>query len=175
MEVFMTKTNLLRAFAGIVISLTLIFSGAPSAQAKSINEIATVVQIVPPMHDSLILDRPKWRDPNNRWQDSGVYKVWDGVPKWIRDLGLCIRKHESIEQGHYRAHNGGSSASGAYQFLDGTWQGIAKWVKVDGEFVARKYSAANHAPAWVQDAVFIHSIRDGGIHNWNGTHCGYGT
>lgn len=105
------------------------------------------------------------------YKDSNVPDVWKSVPKWIRELGLCIRKHESINAGHYKAHNGSSSASGAYQFIDATWQGNAYWTKVSGEFVARKYEAANHAPAWVQDAVFIHSIRKGGFSNWLGTNC----
>lgn len=76
-----------------------------------------------------------------------------------------------MNAGHYAAHNGSSSAAGAYQFLDGTWRGNAKWTKVRGVFVARAYRAANHAPAWVQDAVFIHSVRHGGLSNWAGTNC----
>ena len=110
------------------------------------------------------------RSAASRYMDSG-HDVWGDTPRWIRDLSLCIRKHESLTAGHYKAHNGTSSAAGAYQFLDGTWQGNAKWAKWRGEYVARKYKAANHAPAWVQDVVFVHSITNGGIKAWRGTGC----
>lgn len=110
------------------------------------------------------------RQMANRFMDSG-HMIWAKTPAWIRHLSLCIRKHESINAGHYTAHNGTSSAAGAYQFLDGTWQGNAKWAKWNGKYVARQYKAANHAPAWVQDIVFIHSIKRGGIRAWNGTGC----
>lgn len=123
-----------------------------------------------PEDDRWRVQRPN-RGGAGRYLDSNVPEVWKGVPLWVRQVGLCIRKHESIMAGHYKAHNGSSSASGAYQFLDGTWQGVAKWTKVKGEFVARKYAAANHAPAWVQDSVFIHSVLDGGLSNWRGTGC----
>jgi len=101
----------------------------------------------------------------NRWQDSGA-SVWEDTPTWIRDLGLCIRRHESLHAGHYNAENPSSTASGAYQFLDGTWRGIAKWVKG-----AEGYRRASDAPPMIQDKVFIHSILHGGIHAWNGTWC----
>lgn len=108
---------------------------------------------------------------NTHYDDSG-HHVWDNTPPWIRDFGRCVRHHESFHSGHYRADNPGSTASGAYQFLDGTWSGNAKYTKG-----AKKYAhlPASVAPPWVQDKVFIHSINHGGIHNWDGTNCGYGT
>ena len=108
----------------------------------------------------------------NMYQDSGHF-AWSGEPIWVRELAACIRTHESRHD--YRAHNATSSAAGAYQFLDGTWQGNAKWTKYQGEYIATKYKAANHAPAYIQDLVFMHSIDEGGVLNWRGTHCGYGT
>jgi len=108
---------------------------------------------------------------SNRYQDSNS-DVWNGVPKWIRELSLCIRKHESIDLGHYRAENPNSTASGAYQMIYRFWHGNAKWVPI-----AKKWAngPAGKAPAHVQDAVFIHSIRNGGVLAWKGTNCGYGT
>ena len=104
----------------------------------------------------------------NRWHDSGDTRAWSHVPLWIRSLSLCVRRHESMQAGHYRAHNGHSSAAGAYQFLTGTWQGNAR-----GQRLTRPWShtTANRAPAWVQDAVFVWAIRHGGIHAWHGTSC----
>ena len=119
-------------------------------------------------------ERPK-RTPavgQNRWHDSGDIRVWKGVPRSARDVWLCIRRHESIEAGHYRAVNGaGSSATGAGQWLLGTWSGIKQWVKVDGKFVARPYRQAKDAPPWVQDAAFVHVWRHDGLSMWHGTWC----
>lgn len=104
-----------------------------------------------------------------RYQDSN-HEIWETVPKWIRELAECIRQHESRH--NYRAENGGphggSSAAGAYQFLQGTWTGNAKWVRIAKPYA---HKPASHAPKYVQDAVFIHSIKHGGIKNWNGTYC----
>jgi hypothetical protein len=107
----------------------------------------------------------------NRYQDSNG-EIWKGVPKWIRELSLCIRKHESLNMGHYEAENPNSTASGAYQMIYAFWHGNAKWVPI-----AKRYAKgpAGNAPAHVQDAVFIHSIRNGGVLAWKGTNCGYGT
>jgi hypothetical protein len=104
----------------------------------------------------------------NKWQDSGARAVWHGKPKWIRDLGLCIRNHESIEAGHYRAENPTSTAAGAYQFLQSTWTGNAKHTPLAKPWA---YKPASAAPPYAQDAVFIHSIEHGGIRAWRGTGC----
>ena len=108
----------------------------------------------------------------NMYKDSG-HAAWSSEPEWVRKLALCVRQHESRHD--YKAHNATSSAAGAYQFLDRTWQGNAKWTKYHGKYIAKQYKAANHAPAYIQDLVFIHSINEGGVLNWKGTHCGYGT
>jgi len=100
-----------------------------------------------------------------QYHDSNHPEVWDKTPKWIRELAMCIRKHESHH--NYRAKNPISTASGAYQFINATWVGNARWVTD-----ASKYPTAKSAPAHIQDSVFIHSIRNGGIHNWDGTGCG---
>jgi hypothetical protein len=110
-----------------------------------------------------------------RYYDSNVAKVWLNVPSEARRFWLCVRNHESRRSGHYDAHNGSSSAAGAGQWLTGTWQGVAKWVKVNGKYVARQYPTADRAPAWVQDAAFVHVWNRHGQSMWRGTHCGYGT
>jgi muramidase (phage lysozyme) len=104
--------------------------------------------------------------------DSG-HAVWWKTPRWIRDLGLCIRRHESINAGHYKADNGTSTASGAYQMIQATWDGNARYARWKGHYVARPYvgKPASSAPQWVQDVVFIHSIERGGIKAWHGTWC----
>lgn len=111
------------------------------------------------------------RSEATRFHDSGVQEVWRGVPARARLVWLCIRRHESLHSGHYRAANPNSSASGAGQWIDSTWRGVARWVKVDGKFVARKYSRAMHAPAWVQDAAFVHVWKHDGLSMWRGTYC----
>lgn len=117
-------------------------------------------------------ERPT-RGGAGRFLDSNVAAVWDGVPFWIRRFLACVRQHESHH--NYRAENPVSTASGAYQYIDGTFRGVAKWVKVNGHRVAVQYRRASDAPAWVQDATAIHTVRNGGLLAWRGTGCGYGT
>lgn len=57
-----------------------------------------------------------------------------------------IKKRES--GGNYQAQAKGSSASGAYQFTDSTWQSLTKKYKI-GEI----YKSAKDAPPAIQDAV----------------------
>jgi hypothetical protein len=112
-----------------------------------------------------VADLPPQTVVINRWHDSGAH-AWKGVPGWIRNLGLCIRRHESIHVGHYRAKSPTSTASGAYQMLNVFWRGNARW------FVSiHRYPTAKSAPMWAQDMAFINSIRHGGIHAWHGTYC----
>lgn len=99
--------------------------------------------------------------------------MWAGVPKRIRDFAFCVRRHESHH--NYRAKNPRSSADGAYQFISATWIGNAAHTKWRGQYVARQYRAAGDAPKWIQDLVFIHSIKNDGWLNWKGTNCGHGT
>ena len=106
-----------------------------------------------------------------RYGDSNVATVWNGVPASARMFWMCVRNHESRRSGHYTARNRHSSAAGAGQWLTRTWQGSARYTKVNGKYVARGYSTADRAPAWIQDAVFVHVWNNGGKHMWNGTHC----
>lgn len=84
---------------------------------------------------------------------------------------VCIRRHESDRgpyphKAGYRAENGRSSASGAYQFVDGTWRTMSARAGYGG------YPRASSAPPYVQDAVAYYTIRNGGIGHWNGSGCG---
>lgn len=124
--------------------------------------------IVPLLLTAALTVAPAAAPQSTQWRDSG-HPVWHSAPGWVRELAKCIRAHESHH--NYRAENPTSTASGAYQFLSGTWQGNARWTKWKGEFVARHYPTAGDAPKWVQDAVFIHSIEGGGIKAWHGTYC----
>lgn len=116
------------------------------------------------------VQRPN-RGGATRFMDSNVPAVWRGVPARVRLIWLCIRKHESLHAGHYTAENPVSTASGAGQWLNGTWDGLKEWVKVNGEFVARHYDEAKDAPAWVQDAAFVHVYKHDGLGMWYGTWC----
>lgn len=77
-------------------------------------------------------------------------------------VAACIRKYES--GGNYRALNSSSGASGAYQFMDSTWQSITG---LPGK-------AMNYSPAQ-QDAAFWKLWNNGkGAHNWvTAPRCGY--
>ncbi len=104
--------------------------------------------------------------PDNRYLDSGNARVWRGVPPHAREVWFCIRRHESIEAGHWTAANPRSSASGAGQWLDSTWRSLAKWIPE-----ARPYSRAKYAPPRVQDLVFVHVYNHHGLRMWHGTWC----
>ena len=75
----------------------------------------------------------------------------------------CVKHHES--RGDYRAQNPHSSASGAYQFIRSTWRNVSRSAGHPG------YPTAASAPAWVQDAVAVHTLRTVGRSPWAGTGC----
>lgn len=108
-------------------------------------------------------------------QDTNVRIVWEGVPEKVRVFLSCVAEHESSHSPW--AENPTSTASGKYQFLQSTWDGNARWAKVGGKFVARPFvgKPASSAPAWVQEAVAIHSVMNDGWMHWKGTGCGHGT
>lgn len=78
----------------------------------------------------------------------------------------CIRAHESDTAGGYLAENPTSSASGAYQFLDGTWRAMTR---LSG--MGREFARASHAPPIVQDAVALWALDNGHGSAWRGTGC----
>jgi hypothetical protein len=83
----------------------------------------------------------------------------------------CIRHHESDRGPYphangYRAENPSSTASGAYQFIDGTWRTMSARAGHAG------WGHAANAPPWVQDAVAVYTVQHGGIGNWAGSGCG---
>ena len=67
----------------------------------------------------------------------------------------AIRECES--GGDYRAENPNSTASGAYQFLDSTWQTLD---------AAQGYSRAKNAPKSVQDAAAQELYAQAGTSPW---------
>lgn len=91
------------------------------------------------------------------------------VPAWVKRFAECVISHESRHAGMYTAENPVSTASGAYQFIDGTWQTLSRQAGHAG------WSHAAYAPPRVQDAVFYWTVLHGGAGHWKGTGCGYGT
>lgn len=82
----------------------------------------------------------------------------------------CVRRHESDRGPYphtngYQAQNPRSSASGAYQFINGTWQTMSARAGYPG------YSRAMHAPVHVQDAVALYTYRTQGASPWAGSGC----
>ena len=82
----------------------------------------------------------------------------------------CVRHHESDRGAYphingYGAQNPDSTASGAYQFVDGTWRNVSAKAGYPG------YATAAHAPWYVQDAVALWLYNNGGKSAWNGTGC----
>jgi muramidase (phage lysozyme) len=82
----------------------------------------------------------------------------------------CVRHHESDRGAYphingYGAQNPYSTASGAYQFVNGTWRNVSARAGHGG------YPTAAHAPWYVQDAVALWLYNNGGKSAWNGTGC----
>jgi len=82
----------------------------------------------------------------------------------------CIRHHESDRGPYphangYRAENPTSTASGAYQYIDGTWRTMSARAGYPG------YSHAAYAPPSVQDAVASFHVRNYGTSAWAGSGC----
>lgn len=67
----------------------------------------------------------------------------------MKSAADAIKSIESKSSGGYRAQNPTSSASGAYQFIDSTWQSAAR-----GAGVGTQFKRAVDAPPEIQDAVF---------------------
>ena len=70
----------------------------------------------------------------------------------VEQILATIRKKESSN--NYTAQSGGSSASGAYQFIDSTWSSLAKRYGIGTEF-----KSAKDAPKEIQDAVAAAYVR----------------
>ena len=71
----------------------------------------------------------------------------------VNDITATIRSKES--GGNYSAKASGSSASGAYQFIDSTWQSLTKKYSTGQE-----YTSARQAPKEVQDAIATSYVKD---------------
>jgi len=71
----------------------------------------------------------------------------------VNQILSTIRQVESSN--NYGAQAKGSSASGAYQFIDSTWQASTKKAGLGTE-----YARAKDAPPEVQDAVAAFAVRD---------------
>lgn len=89
----------------------------------------------------------------------GALALGFASPASAADTGIPVL--EKIKQcesgGNYTAENPTSSASGAYQFIDSTWQSLS---------AAAGYSHASDAPASVQDAAAIELYNEQGTAPW---------
>ena len=80
-------------------------------------------------------------------------------------LSQLVQQFES--GGNYTATNPTSTASGAYQFTNGTWQQYASEIGVD----LGLYPTAASAPPALQDAVFAQAVNQNGLNDWTCPNC----
>jgi hypothetical protein len=83
----------------------------------------------------------------------------------MASLASLVQQYES--GGNYTATNPKSTASGAYQFTNGTWQQYASQIGVD----TSAYPTAASAPPQVQDSVFAHAVSVNGLNDWTCSGC----
>jgi muramidase (phage lysozyme) len=83
----------------------------------------------------------------------------------VEQTALCIAHHESWTSGLWTAENPTSTASGAFQFVDGSWKAYSRSAGLSG------YARASSAPPRVQAAVAAHVITDYGTYPWKGSGC----
>lgn len=80
-------------------------------------------------------------------------EVDPSLDKSIQEILSTIRTRES--GGNYNAQAPGSTASGAYQFIDSTWQSLTKKYGIGQE-----YNKAKDAPPEIQDSVAGKYVQD---------------
>lgn len=80
-------------------------------------------------------------------------------------LSALVQRYES--GGNYAATNPTSTASGAYQFTNPTWNQYASQIGVD----TSQYPTAASAPPAVQDAVFQQAVAQRGLGDWTCPGC----
>jgi len=84
--------------------------------------------------------------PRNAPMSSGIVGPPGAASDENAQILATIKKRES--RGNYQAKAGTSSASGAYQFTDGTWQSLTKKYGIGAE-----YRSARDAPSEIQDQI----------------------
>lgn len=82
----------------------------------------------------------------------------------VQAVMACIRAHES---GNYaEAHNPGG-ATGAYQYEGTTFRAYeGRWAAATG-YAGPMFGVAYEAPPWMQDAVTVYALTNGGAGNWS--------
>ncbi len=95
--------------------------------------------------------------------------VWAKYPAWVQVFALCVSHHESWSPHMWTAENPVSTASGGFQWIDGSWRVNMKRAGFSGP------GHAAHASPILQAEVTAWVITHNGQRNWKGTHCGFGT
>lgn len=108
---------------------------------------------------------PAPKPRNVEWQSATIQSIFAKYPASIEQFAWCVVKHESWNSGRWTAENPYSTASGAFQFIDGTFE---VWLKRAGLSGSRH--AADNSPA-IQTRVFIYAVTHGGKSAWRGTNC----
>jgi hypothetical protein len=136
----------LLAFAIAAVLLAGVFSAT-----RGLGEDPTVAVRVTPEADERVQTSPPRPHPTPTTASRSRRSLPTG--RHLPAVLLRIRHCESHD--NYRARNQHSSASGAWQILDGTWDRF------------RGYRRAVHAPRAVQDAKALALFADRGTQPWN--------
>lgn len=97
-------------------------------------------------------------------------------PQHLDPVLVCLRRHESDrgpwpnDRGYGAVEStGASTASGAYQIVNGTWRTLVRDAGLGDHL--DEWPRAKDAPPIVRDAVVIHALAHGGRTHWRGSGC----
>ena len=159
----------LKARVPLVIVLSLnISEPLPAVNPKPILKVAPAPKPKPVVEKATPTDLPaRMVTTSPSWSSTAA--VWAKYPSWVEKFALCVAHHESWSAGLWLAENPTSTASGAFQWIDGSWQASLRRAGMSGP------SHASDASATVQAKVTAYAINSGQQFNWAGSGCGYGT
>lgn len=100
-----------------------------------------------------------------RYVDLLWHATYD-IPADLVPVANCVK---GVESGDPNEQSHPSSGSGTYQFIPTTWRTwFGRWRVATPAYKGPDYAFAFLAPWFVQDAVFVFTLRNGGEANWSG-------
>ncbi|MBA2706119.1 MAG: transglycosylase family protein [Blastocatellia bacterium] len=133
-----------------------LFPHAQKVEAASVKPVVEVISInIDNIYTTPVraITLPKVKQPEPIPEPEPAPPPPPPQPVGLPSILIKIRQCES--RGNYQAQNSRSTASGAYQFIDGTWANY------------KGYQKAKHAPNHIQDEKALLTYQRSGTTPWN--------